>query len=710
MIVAKVSRYADVILKYYLIKHYLYSDVKDDLSGFFFANAGIIKFEDTGFEDALYYAHADFRREIRNNHVSHETLLADAVHAEEVNSPVNGVHKRSFLFDLKYLKFESLNFESFHVLKNVCTRLQNLLFGDCPVSDNLRKSVIAEKIHPSLWDDKGKIVYEITSKEKNLIDAICNCTFIPKGYVNDYAMTNPIQQNGYLTGIRKINFSRILIPTLLAFTKLPKAYRVLYCLFAKVLNAFFSPIIKESDIEVLRLKIIELVAIKEGLFTNQECYVIFHQLVDLVEHVKMLGPFIGWNCLYGERMISMLKRLKPDGGKSYDKVIANRYLQKRNSIITDVFEGDKPIKSDLDQYNRIRLIGKPKTFDMSEIDLNKLTDAIVHVFETLRKLGIESEETLLVKSSVYRLYKCSRYHINDMNNNWCSNFYEFLSYCRVQLGKHFIYDVEEKNVKNLKSNVNHGLVFVKDLNSVHALLKKRTTFSTQISTCGVKIRGRGRMDGRLDSLSNCWNLSKHSSSWIRYYIRRDDRSKNLKLTSYAHANYFLRLHIEHDEVLNFMSFANITHRESCINHFSALDTQSTSVLTSVNVVRLSDQNDMHPSQVIRKFIPLVDILPTAVGVIPTMIKDSITKNLFFSRNPDYSIRLYDILPNNSLTNIENATEESKKFIITKRNKSNSNYAYGLIMIDLQPQNIEYIDNLYDPDVNEESLDIFIDKF
>jgi len=98
-----------------------------------------------------------------------------------------------------------------------------------------------------------------------------------------------------------------------------------------------------------------------------------------------------------------------------------------------------------------------------------------------------------------------------MNNNWCSNFYEFLSYCRVQLGKHFIYDVEEKNVKNLKSNVNHGLVFVKDLNSVNALLKKRMTFSTQISTCGVKIRGRGRMDGRLDSLSNCWNLSKHSS-------------------------------------------------------------------------------------------------------------------------------------------------------------------------------------------------------
>ena len=119
---------------------------------------------------------------------------------------------------------------------------------------------------------------------------------------------------------------------------------------------------------------------------------------------------------------------------------------------------------------------------------------------------------------------------------------------------------------------------------------------------------------------------------------------------------------------------------------------------------------MHPSQVIRKFIPLVDILPTAVGVIPTMIKDNIAQNLFFSRNPDYCIRLYDVLPTNSLTNIEAATEESKKFIISKRNKSNS--YYGLIMIDLHvhPQNIEYIDNLYDPDVNEESLDIFIDKF
>ena len=601
-----------------------------------------------------------------------------------------------------------MNFESFHVLKNVCTRLQNLLFGECQVSDNLRKSVIREKIHPSLWDDNGKIVYELTSKEKNLIDAICNCTFIPKGYVNDYAMTNPIQQSGYLTGIRKINFSRILLPTMIAFTKLPKAYRVLYCLFAKILNIFFSPIIKESDIELLRLKIIELVAIKEGLFTNQECYVIFHQLVDLVEHVKMLGPLIGWNCLYGERMISMLKRLKPDGGKSYDKVIANRYLQKRNSIINDVYEGDKPIKSDLDQYNRIRLIGKPKTFDMSEKDLHHLTDAIVHVFETLRKLGIESDETLLLKSPIYRLYKCSRYHMNDTDKNWCTNFYQFLSHCRVKLANNFIYDVEETNLKNLKSNVNRGLVFVKDLNSVNALLTKRMTFSTQISTCGVKIRGRGRMDGRLDSLSNCWNLSKHSSSWIRYYVRRDDRSKNLKLTSYAHANYFLRVHIDDDEVLNFMSFANITHRVSCIHHFSALDTQSTSVLTSINVVRLSDQNDMHPSQIIRKFIPLVDILPTAVGVIPTIVKENIAQNIFSYRNLDYCIRLYDVLPHNCLTNIENATEESKKFIITTRKKTNSNY--GLIMIDLHPQNIEYIDNLYDPDVNEESLDIFIDKF
>ena len=67
-----------------------------------------------------------------------------------------------------------------------------------------------------------------------------------------------------------------------------------------------------------------------------------------------------------------------------------------------------------------------------------------------------------------------------------------------------------------------------------------------------------------------------------------------------------------------------------------------------------------------------------------------------------------LIPNNTLSNVENATEESKKFIITKTNLSN--YNYGLIMIDLHPEKIEYIDNLYDPDVTEESLDIFIDKF
>ena len=679
---------------------------------------------DTGLNESLFYAHADFREEQKNNHISHETLITDAMLAEHSERPVNGVHRKSIMFELDYVTFDSVTYEPFHVFKNVCERLQNLLFAKTSISDNQRKAAIVEKIHPFLWNKNGKVVYELTLKEKTLLDALCNCIHIPKSYSKSYAMINPVQQNGYLTGIAKMNFFRLYLPVLLSFTVLPRSYRVFFSLFACTVNLFFAPAIRKDDIESLRLKAIELIAMKEGLFPNRECYVTFHQLIDLIEHVSKLGPFIGWNCLYGERMLGMLKKLVPDGGVSYDKVIAKRYVEKRNALISSIFGPNnhhgkgksitKKFKKPMETYNRVRLLGSPVVINISDENIENLLGSIVVLFKKLITLQIETEESLLLKSSTYRLFKCSMYHRN-LNNEWCTTFVEFLRRVNVNISRNFIiqqFPVDE-HYKSIKRNVERGFLYAKDLNSIPCLLNNEYKCSRKLSLCSVILHGRGNMSGREDKFSNIWMLPKHSSSWIRYYSKRDDRSKNLKYTSYAQLNYIFRLHVENDEVLNFMSFSNVTPRESRLNQFSAVNQTSNSNVTGINIVRFDDQNEEFVTSMKTIFIPVLDILPTAVAFIPTLLKKTVYDALSKGFNNNYEIRLKDLLPSCEMlkgNQLCNFTDESKQYMITSSEKINSNRYFCLVMIDLHPEKIEFINNIYDPDIGNEHIGEIIDGF
>jgi hypothetical protein len=66
--------------------------------------------------------------------------------------------------------------------------------------------------------------------------------------------------------------------------------------------------VSDDDVFWLTNKLMELVALKEGLFPDSEAKVVWHQLTDLPYHIYSMGPVPCWWALFGEREIGSLKR------------------------------------------------------------------------------------------------------------------------------------------------------------------------------------------------------------------------------------------------------------------------------------------------------------------------------------------------------------------------------------------------------------------
>ena len=187
-------------------------------------------------------------------------------------------------------------------------------------------------------------------------------------------------------------------------------------------------------------------------------------------------------------------------------------------------------------------------------------------------------------------------------------------------------------------------------------------------------------------------------------------------TGYANLNYLFRLHIPDDEILNHLCIANITERDYVLNRFSCLPCNSTSNVTGVNFIPFHDgMNNTTPAV---KFISLMNILPTAVGLIPTTLKNNILFALRTNNNSSYEVRFTDLKPSSVLISADDMTlftKESKSRMSSEsgtlgKGGNNMNLFYGRIVFDLHSAKVKFIKDLYDPDIEGASIQLTTVKY
>ena len=266
-------------------------------------------FEETGFHDYVSYPHLDLRKEPSIEHIKNETFDEWGVQAFITGQPCNNVHKPWPFKGIS--KWDHVNWEPFHAISNVCKNLIDLLDGSRGNSISVRKLCKAQNVHPCLWSPHMNTVpfWEMTENERDLADAVMSCIILPFGWKSSCQVLNPFRQTGFLSGVQMINFVTIYLPLLVTMSSnLRPEYKCFISMLATDIADLQSFRVSDDDVFWLTNKLMELVALKEGLFPDSEAKVVWHQLTDLPYHIYTMGPVPCWWALFGEREIGSLKR------------------------------------------------------------------------------------------------------------------------------------------------------------------------------------------------------------------------------------------------------------------------------------------------------------------------------------------------------------------------------------------------------------------
>jgi hypothetical protein len=99
-----------------------------------------------------------------------------------------------------------------------------------------------------------------------------------------------------------------------------------------------SPVFRDDNqIDSLFNRTLEILMLHEGLYPIQECLIVWHQLLDLVPHIKKMGPLKCWWEMSGERFLSTIKKHVPSGGYSYDKCVCRSYSGFESSKLQECY-------------------------------------------------------------------------------------------------------------------------------------------------------------------------------------------------------------------------------------------------------------------------------------------------------------------------------------------------------------------------------------
>jgi hypothetical protein len=232
-------------------------------------------------------------------------------------------------------------------------------------------------------------------------------------------------ETGNLRGVAIHNIIIVLMPLIMSIAceTMPVEYCTFFLMFSCDITELFRLYFRNDDeIDALYLRIVETVAIHEGMFPIYESKFAYHQLIDFAKFIKDMSIVKGWSCLASERQLPYIKKCLPRGGRNSDKTLMEVYGPFENSKCfkayapTDAYDdaNDDANDDENDDANRLD-IGNVITYKNGKMYYN------CYAYSLLKKSHISTQNYFDNRFNSYEtdcLYKILIYEIKKKTNSF----------------------------------------------------------------------------------------------------------------------------------------------------------------------------------------------------------------------------------------------------------------------------------------------------
>jgi len=494
----------------------------------------------------------------------------------------------SLLRDTTTLKITNLTYDVMHIVENLGGYINDLITGHRGMDDNIRKLCTAQGIFPFMRYKNMLPPWRVTHNCMLIIDSICNCLLLPVGYKSAFGIRFPCQRNGQQRAKEHMFMIMSLNYYLYSFTKMKSAYRNYFARLASDLCRLLNPCLHVTELDNLILSVYETRALCEGLFPESEANFVHHEIVDVVNHIEVLGAARGIQNFNGERSLSTITSLVAKGGVHPLKGVESKYMALENIYSRDLCVPFQYAAND-GKYSDfvLKMYGKKYPLKLSMHELDSLLSSIINVIET-SEMDRPAE-----KSAVYRLfvaYKRCKSLITSKPSfgEWILHLHNHFQTVRgaplAVLYAHFRgYLMQICSDRDIHSTAaaqlaTDGIILFSDFDGI---VREIATFEpvarTQVIIKGVNFRCRGVQfrEGQrspaqhvftnpLNNLMVNWYKDDDSSSWAcvnRYYVL-PARNIVSKATEMVQLNLVYRLNLESDRFLHGLAFADACVRKT----------------------------------------------------------------------------------------------------------------------------------------------------
>ncbi len=559
------------------------------------------KFPASDYVGACYYQMPDSRIYGSNPRVSTTTYLTDGAEAELTHKPVNGVNGiNKLVLKLNYFKFEyAAMHDLMHAASNASVHSLELHKGLRGLKHEHKALSIAQETFPFLQFDDMSVPWRLTAREKVKIDSLVNCCLVPAGYKTNFNIEYPMCRTGHMRAKDHIIFMTVLAPFMYTFTRLTKAYKSFTARYGDDLARLLNPCIHVDEVDALTDSIIETRCIMEGIYPECMQFYIYHQIIDIVRHIKKMGHVRGIMCFGGERALSTMGRAIGKGGVNYLKSMFVRYVALENSLMSKCSNKN----SDPDQFDNsgsyndfvLKLSGDTDSVTLNDFQRNHL---LIRVCEFLASQNIDRLGEL---SSMYRMFvvfeQCQKNpRLITSNKSKVLNFGQWLKALhyahRDDKSKTVILslvcsvaDSKGLSTTTILDLANQGIIMNSDLALNTGIIHQALSFSpiayTRAVIKGLRFRGRGSnycekelltkfhngarreiFPSILENNIECdWHKTIQYSAWFRFTdkkrVKKDGKSEIIVKRDIGQFNYFFRLKMPCDPLVHGLAFADV---------------------------------------------------------------------------------------------------------------------------------------------------------
>jgi hypothetical protein len=439
-------------------------------------------------------------------------------------------------------KIQNLGPDPMHMFANANNNFIRVFKGERGLQDGSRELSYSQGKHASLQYTQCNADWECVKDDQDFVDAVVNGFFIPAHYSNDYRIRNPMKQRGFMKSKDHFGYLIAYASFVMSFTDIAPDYVTFLAMYADDMCDLFNPRLSASKLSLLKKKILETRSVQEGLFPESEQIFIFHEIVDIVNHILKFGHLRGLMCFSGERANGEIAACITRGGVNYMLTLISRYILKENCSLKHFLFRNEYDYDNSGMYSDfvLKLHGKSEIIHhFGNSDYNNLYKV---VFNFLQTQGI-SELIMLQSSPFYRLYTAYLFMCDNNTNEfftWLVNFDSALHNrsCdddTATIGEYCV-DLSLDLIDSLSDEVlhcAHGVVFLSDLSSVSECLIPQKKFQaySNVIVKGIKFKCRGThfsvSVGPHNDLIKCYEWKKHYSCIARVKsYRLEERDAN----------------------------------------------------------------------------------------------------------------------------------------------------------------------------------------